>query len=161
MESAVLSRREALIQLLRVAGAGAGASGIALWLSRHSARPEVPLVVAAKHDHAVAADSTVPDMAVIQGEDPALLARKAVEVLGGIRRFVARGDVVLVKPNIGWDRTPEQAANTNPSVVAEIVLSPWMRERRVSLSPMSAAMNRDAVSNELASLKALSRPEPK
>jgi len=36
-------------------------------------------------------------------------------------RFVSRGDVVLVKPNIGWDRTPEQAANTNPDVVAEIV----------------------------------------
>jgi uncharacterized protein (DUF362 family) len=60
-------------------------------------------------------------MAIIQGDDPALLARQAVEELGGMRRFVSRGDVVLVKPNIGWDRTPEQAANTNPEVVAEIV----------------------------------------
>ena len=38
-----------------------------------------------------------------------------------MRRFVSRADVVLVKPNIGWDRTPEQAANTNPAVVAEVV----------------------------------------
>lgn len=121
MENAVLSRREALIQLLRVAGAGAGASGIALWLSKGTTRPEAPLAVAVKHGHAVPADSTLPEMAVIQGEDPALLARQAIEELGGIRRFVARGDVVLVKPNIGWDRTPEQAANTNPQVVAEIV----------------------------------------
>ena len=30
-------------------------------------------------------------------------------------------EVVLVKPNIGWDRTPEQAANTNPDVVAEVI----------------------------------------
>jgi uncharacterized protein (DUF362 family) len=37
-----------------------------------------------------------------------------------MRRFISRGDVVLVKPNIGWDRTPEQAANTNPDVVASI-----------------------------------------
>ncbi len=38
-----------------------------------------------------------------------------------MRRFVSRGDVVVVKPNIGWDRTPLHAANTNPLVVAEIV----------------------------------------
>jgi uncharacterized protein (DUF362 family) len=60
-------------------------------------------------------------MAIVQGDDAALLARQAVEELGGMRRFISRGDVVLVKPNIGWDRTPEQAANTNPDVVAEIV----------------------------------------
>ncbi len=35
--------------------------------------------------------------------------------------FVKRGDVVVVKPNIGWDRTPEYAANTNPEVVSAIV----------------------------------------
>jgi uncharacterized protein (DUF362 family) len=28
--------------------------------------------------------------------------------------------VVVVKPNVGWDRTPEQAANTNPWIVAEV-----------------------------------------
>lgn len=36
------------------------------------------------------------------------------------QRFVSRVDIVLVKPNIGWDRTPEQA-NTNPDLVAELV----------------------------------------
>jgi uncharacterized protein (DUF362 family) len=39
-----------------------------------------------------------------------------------MRRFVSKGDVVVVKPNIGWDRTPEQAANTNPLVVATLVV---------------------------------------
>ena len=56
-----------------------------------------------------------------QGDDPAQLARYAIEELGGMRRFVSRADIVLVKPNIAWDRTPEQAANTNPAVVAEVV----------------------------------------
>ena len=28
---------------------------------------------------------------------------------------------VVVKPNIGWDRTPEQAANTHPLVVRTLV----------------------------------------
>ncbi|WP_437637121.1 DUF362 domain-containing protein [Sorangium sp. So ce854] len=53
--------------------------------------------------------------------DPAALVRKAVDALGGMRRFISRGDVVVVKPNIGWDRTPIHAANTNPKVVAEVV----------------------------------------
>jgi uncharacterized protein (DUF362 family) len=55
------------------------------------------------------------------GDDPKKLVRAAVENLGGMSRFVSGGDVVVVKPNIGWSRTPEQAANTNPLVVEAIV----------------------------------------
>ncbi len=60
-------------------------------------------------------------MAVVKGGDPTLVTRKAVDLIGGMGSFVSRGDVVLVKPNIGWDRTEEQAANTNPFVVAALV----------------------------------------
>jgi len=120
-DSIVLSRREALLSLLRVAGAGAGAAGLGIWLSEHSLRPEAALAINIKHGHTIAPDPNLPEMAILQGDDPTLLARYAVEELGGMRRFIARGDVVLIKPNIGWDRTPEQAANTNPDVVAEIV----------------------------------------
>lgn len=120
-ESTALNRREALLRLLRVAGVGAGTAGLGLWLNRHSARPEAALATVAKRAHTVPADTALPEMAIIEGEDPASLAREAIEELGGMRRFIARGDVVLVKPNIGWDRTPEQAANTNPEVVAEVV----------------------------------------
>ncbi len=116
-----LSRRDALIKLLRVAGAGAGAAGLGIWLSKRSWRPEPTLAVGAKRGHTIAADPQLPEMAVITGDDPAQLARQAIEELGGIRRFISRGDVVLVKPNIGWDRTPEQAANTNPDVIAEVI----------------------------------------
>lgn len=116
-----LNRRDALIKLLRVAGAGVGAAGVGIWLSEHSLRPEPTLAIAAKRGHTIAPDPQLPEMAIITGDDPALLARQAIEELGGVRRFISRGDVVLVKPNIGWDRTPEQAANTNPDVVAEII----------------------------------------
>ncbi|HVN22171.1 MAG TPA: DUF362 domain-containing protein [Dongiaceae bacterium] len=117
-----LTRREALIKLLRAGGAGIGAAGLAYWLSRNNVRPELALATAAAHSHTVAPDPALPEMAIIEGsDDPARLVREALEQLGGIRRFVSRTDVVLVKPNIGWDRTPEQAANTNPLVVAELV----------------------------------------
>jgi uncharacterized protein (DUF362 family) len=49
------------------------------------------------------------------------LVRRAVEAMGGMGRFVSRGDVVVVKPNIGWDRMPIHAANTNPDVVGAVV----------------------------------------
>ena len=55
------------------------------------------------------------------GDDPKKLVTAALENLGGMRQFVSNGDVVVVKPNIGWSRTPEQAANTNPQVVEAIV----------------------------------------
>jgi uncharacterized protein (DUF362 family) len=52
---------------------------------------------------------------------PDNLVRRAVGALGGMGRFVSRGDIVAVKPNIGWDRMPIHAANTNPDVVAAVV----------------------------------------
>jgi len=62
------------------------------------------------------------DLAICHGASPAAITRAAVDALGGMRHFISKGDVVVVKPNIGWDRTPEQAANTNPLVVATLVL---------------------------------------
>ncbi len=62
-----------------------------------------------------------PDIALIQGESPALITKEALAALGGMQRFISRGDIVVVKPNIGWDRTPEQAACTNPEVVQALV----------------------------------------
>jgi uncharacterized protein (DUF362 family) len=54
-------------------------------------------------------------------EEARQLTRKAIETLGGMGRFIAKNDVVWIKPNIGWDRRPEQAATTNPDVVATLV----------------------------------------
>lgn len=62
-----------------------------------------------------------PDLAVARGMPPGKITRAAIDALGGMKRFVSRGDVVVVKPNIGWDRTPEYAANTNPEVVGAVV----------------------------------------
>jgi uncharacterized protein (DUF362 family) len=124
-DSTTLTRRDALIQLLRLGGAAAGTAGLGFWLRERSERPLPELALNAKRSHTVANDPQLPDMAIIQGDDPTLLAREALVELGGIRRFVSRTDIVVVKPNIGWDRTPEQAANTNPLVVAEVVRQCW------------------------------------
>jgi uncharacterized protein (DUF362 family) len=49
------------------------------------------------------------------------MVKAAMDAVGGMGEFVSKGDVVVVKPNIGWSRTPEQAANTNPDVVEGLV----------------------------------------
>ena len=62
-----------------------------------------------------------PVLAVAEGKDYAQVTRNAIAALGGMKRFVKAGDVVVVKPNMGWDRSSEQAANTNPVVVRAVV----------------------------------------
>ena len=54
-------------------------------------------------------------------EEARRLTRQAIEALGGMNRFVSKANIVWVKPDIGWDRRPEQAATTNPDVIATIV----------------------------------------
>ena len=56
-----------------------------------------------------------------KGKSASSITAAAVNEFGGIKTFISRGDVVVIKPNIGWDRLPEQAANTNPEVVAVLV----------------------------------------
>ena len=109
-----MDRRAAMLRILRLAGISAGTAATAVWLRSRSARPVEALVVGGRRNHGVAADTALPELAVIQGGEPQQLVQRALQELGGIRRFVSRTDVVIVKPNIAWDRTPEQAANTNP-----------------------------------------------
>jgi len=54
-------------------------------------------------------------------EEAARLTQKAIEGLGGMSRFVSRGQVVWIKPNLGWERKAAQAATTNPDLVATLV----------------------------------------
>jgi uncharacterized protein (DUF362 family) len=136
-----MTRREAMLQLLRLGGAAAGTAGAAVWLSQHSSRPVPALAAQARRDHRVAAssqDAQLPTMTVVQGGEPRELVQKALENLGGIRRFVSHQDVVVIKPNIAWDRTPEQAANTNPEAVAEMVRQCWQAgAKRVIVTDVS------------------------
>ncbi len=58
-----------------------------------------------------------PDLAVIEGADPAANTKAAVDMMGGMRRFVSKGDKVVIKPNMGFGNPPEEATTTEPRVV--------------------------------------------
>jgi uncharacterized protein (DUF362 family) len=46
---------------------------------------------------------------------------KAIESLGGMKNFVKKNQTVVVKPNIGWDTSPQRGATTNPDLVKRII----------------------------------------
>ena len=72
-------------------------------------------------DHRVQLPSTAPRMVIAHGANPVTNTRAVIQRMGGMKQFVTPQDVVLIKPNIGWNRRPAHAANTQPDVVAELV----------------------------------------
>ncbi|MDZ7292721.1 MAG: DUF362 domain-containing protein [candidate division KSB1 bacterium] len=120
-EQRAISRRDFITNLLRLGGLSAASVGMGAWLKSRSQRPQEQFIAGRAQRVAIPPDPNFPEMVVVYGRDPRQLIQRAVAELGGITRFIAPGEVVLIKPNIAWDRTPEQAANTNPQAVGEMV----------------------------------------
>jgi hypothetical protein len=80
-------------------------------------------------DHRVEMPTSVPPIVIAHGTEPALNVRAAIDRMGGMGRFVGPDDVVVVKPNIGFDRVPERRAFEGSGIMhaalevgAEVVL---------------------------------------
>ncbi|MFC1555739.1 DUF362 domain-containing protein [candidate division KSB1 bacterium] len=121
MSENTIDRRDFLKKSTKAGIAAAASTGLGFWLSGRSRRPVTETELRFAGNYAVELPSTVPPMVVVRGEDPAMLATAAIESMGGMKNFVSPGDVVVLKPNIGWDRVPRQAANTNPYIVQCVV----------------------------------------
>ncbi|MEJ5264698.1 MAG: DUF362 domain-containing protein [Bacteroidales bacterium] len=81
----------------------------------------------AKHANVLASGNSLNlskdtyDLVAVMGGEPDVMFDRAIAAMGGIGKYVKKGMRVVVKPNIGWDKTPEYAANTNPLLVKRIV----------------------------------------
>lgn len=60
-------------------------------------------------------------LAIVRGSSVANNVRAALDAVGGLGHFLSPSDRVLIKPNIAWDRRPEQGTTTHPEVVAALV----------------------------------------
>ena len=90
---------------LSLTGVAAGASGLA-------------------GDHPAAAAPAgfmVEAVGETEGYDVRQLTRNTFQAAGGISKFISKGDVVVIKPNISWARRPEMAASTNPHVLQAVI----------------------------------------
>jgi uncharacterized protein (DUF362 family) len=70
-----------------------------------------------RHDPKAGAANVI----VAKGTDAAVMLAAAMKAIGGADLFIHKGDVVVIKPNLAWGRTPEQAANTSPAVLAAVI----------------------------------------
>ena len=60
-------------------------------------------------------------MSIVKGQDRIKTVDKAIELLGGIERFVKPGETVAIKPNVAFASPPMLGATANPELVAEVV----------------------------------------
>ncbi len=128
-EKAPLSRRAFWARI----GAVAGFGGLATYLSRAPADwplslrdpqglrglpVEKPMTL---RDYRVPKPSGAPDVAVGRGDEARVRLVAALDVMGGLAHYVKPGDIVLVKPNVAFDRAPNLGATSNPQIVEELV----------------------------------------
>jgi len=100
-----INRREFIIKGLTT---GIGLGGGMIWgnlntVSAHSPPPNPP------------------DLVAVKNNEPDIMFTKAIEMMGGMHRFVKKGQTVVVKPNIGFPQTPEMGTTTNPLLVKSVV----------------------------------------
>lgn len=120
------SRRDVLRVGATLGVAGAAVAGYALLydktgqrgLPKHQPR-KLKNYFAGVYDQAVS--KSLPRLSVARGQDVAKLVRAVLVPYGGMGTFVQSGDVVLLKPNVGFASSPSIGATTSPELVKAVV----------------------------------------
>ena len=115
-----LSRAE-FLKLLALGGAGITLLGGPEKALAALAAADDRLDQAALDGDAEAARGAGTVIAVAKGTSASSNVKRAIAAVGGMRKYVGSGDVVVVKPNVGWPRAAKYAATTNPAVVGTVV----------------------------------------
>jgi uncharacterized protein (DUF362 family) len=138
------SRRKLLEQAALVAG-GAAAAGLSAWALHdpdgERGKPRRPQLMLPPTGFAIEKSAVLPALGVALGMDARRLVRGAIDAVGGIGRFVRRGEVVVVKPNVAFERSAPLGATTNPDVLRaliELLREAGAREVRVADNPIES-----------------------
>ncbi len=101
------------------------------------------------------------DLVDVSGTDAKAMVRAAVRELGGIGKFVKKGDYVVLKPNVGFANPPEWGCTTHPDVVvamAELCLEAKPKQVLVADYPLGKpdkCFERSGLNAALAALPAV------
>ncbi len=107
-------------------------------------KPKPRVLRLPENGFAVEASAAAPVLGVARGADPDAMVRAAVDLIGGIRRFIGRDDVVVIKPNVAFERVPVLGATTNPAILGaliRLVREADPREIRVADNPIESPEN--------------------
>ncbi len=61
------------------------------------------------------------DLVAIHGSTPEKMFDAGMKQFGGMKQFISKGDIVVVKPNIGFNTGPDRGATTNPKLVGRVI----------------------------------------
>lgn len=115
-----MKRREFIKRSSQALALAAASSAVGYAFHNRDNTRYVPIAIKTR-SFTVPEDPNLPKISIARNEDHIAGLRQTLDALGGIKRFVKPGERVTIKPNIGWDRVPAQAANTNPVLVGEMV----------------------------------------
>ena len=117
-----LSRRQFLSRAAKagISITAAGAISYALY------DPEGPTPGVSAEDLVTLPDFSIPPeegrtISIVTGSDRTKAVGRAIELLGGMGRFVRKGQTVAIKPNVAFASPPMLGATANPDLVAEVV----------------------------------------
>lgn len=146
-----LERRSLLKHALGLGGACAAMGWMALappeWpgslrdVDGERGKPRSPLRRLPPGGYAVPDAAGASDVGVAFGDKPLEMLRAALGAVGGMERFVTRGDVVVIKPNVAFERPAALGATTNPDVLLaliHLVREAGAREVRVADNPIES-----------------------
>ena len=121
-EGAGVSRREFLVRL-GIAGALIAGSAYAakkLWQPNHFVPGFEAVQGMQLRSYAVGANKLSTSLAIAHGAEHEKTLRAALGALGGMGRFIQRGDIVMIKPNVAFDTPPALAATTHPDALRAV-----------------------------------------
>jgi len=119
---ASVSRREFLVRL-GITGALVAGSGVAarkLWQPKHFVPGFEEQKGMQLRSYAPEISKVQPSLAIAHGTEHEKTIRAAMTALGGMSRFIQNGDVVMIKPNVAFDRPPTLAATTHPDALRAV-----------------------------------------
>lgn len=146
----LMSRRDFIYRGISVVGIGAAASYLALAPEGFpfSLRDRTGLRSRPKPTLFTLSDFRLPkprgkaDVGVGRSGGIGVKLRKAFEAIGGIEHYIKPGDIVLVKPNVAFDRSPNLGATTHPEIIEELIrvlmIDCRAREVRVADNPVES-----------------------
>ena len=116
-----LSRRKLLVRSAKAGASIAAAAALSCFtLDRDGPSPET-----GRQDLVTVPDFSVgrrsnQAISIVKGRDRSKNLSKAIELLGGIERFVEPGETVLIKPNVAFASSPRLGATTHPQLIVEL-----------------------------------------
>ena len=124
-------RRRFLRHAAVVGAAGLGAAYVSLAPARwpgslrdpdgERGKPRLPVLRLPEGGFMVRPAPTLPHLGVAHGSNVPAMVRAAIDAIGGITRFVSRGDVVVIKPNVAFERPAVLGATTHPEVLSALI----------------------------------------